>query len=163
MKYKVKKIMKKNREDIIMTIPAFINQLLLLMNSGIVLQDAFCKIADGYGRLPNDRQNYFTREINNIYLTSSRSGENVIVGFYKFSKFSNVKELSRVANILMENREKGTQLWDKLAEQSEALWAERKRLAMERIRLAESKMSFPLGFLLLALIIITAAPAMMQI
>ncbi len=33
---------------------------------------------------------------------------------------------------------------------------------MERIKLSESKMSFPLGLLLTALILITAAPAMLQ-
>ena len=35
MKSKVKKVMEKNREDIIMTMPGFINQLLLLMNSAL--------------------------------------------------------------------------------------------------------------------------------
>ena len=39
---------------------------------------------------------------------------------------------------------------------------QRKRAAMERIKLSESKMSFPLGLLLTALILITAAPAMLQ-
>lgn len=163
MKYDSKKTVRKNREEIIMTLPGFINQLLLLMNSGVVLQDAFCRIAGTYGSMPAARQNYFTREIYRIYEESSRSGESVIVGFYRFSRFSGVKELTRAASILMENRDKGTDLWQKLAEQSEALWAERKRLALERIRLAESKMSFPLGILLMALIIITAAPAMLQI
>jgi len=33
---------------------------------------------------------------------------------------------------------------------------------MEKIRVAETKMSFPLGLLLIALLLITAAPAMMQ-
>ena len=163
MKSKLKKIMEKNREDIIMTLPGFINQLLLLMNSGVTAQEAFVKIGKSYSRLPEERQNYFTREITEINRTSRRAGESVVAGFYRFSRFSGVKELTRAANILMENRDRGTDLWEKLAEQGEALWAERKRMALERIRLAESKMSFPLGIMLLALIIITAAPAMMQI
>ena len=162
MKSKLKKIMEKNREDIIMTLPGFINQLLLLMNSGVTAQEAFVKIGKSYSRLPEERQNYFTREITEINRTSRRTGESVIAGFYRFSRFSGVKELTRAANILMENRDRGTDLWEKLAEQGEALWAERKRMALERIRLAESKMSFPLGIMLLALIIIPAAPAMMQ-
>ena len=85
------------------------------------------------------------------------------MAFYNFSRFSNVKELTRVAALLMENRDRGTDLWEKLAEHGDALWAERKRSVMEKIRLTESKMSFPLGMLLISLIIITAAPAMMQI
>ena len=53
-------------------------------------------------------------------------------------------------------------MWNRLADEGEELWAERKRIAMERIRIAESKMSFPLGLILMGLVIITAAPAMMQ-
>ncbi len=163
MKSDAKKKAEKFREEIIMSLPGFINQLLLLMNSGVVIQDAFCRIAESYGSLPEKSSNSFTREIYSISEKSQQGGESVIVGFYRFSRFSGVKELTRVASILMENRDKGTDLWEKLAEQGEALWTERKHLAMEKIRLAESKMSFPLGILLMALIIITAAPAMMQI
>ena len=163
MKSDEKKAVKKRKEEIIMALPGFINQLLLLMNSGTAVKDAFCRIAGSYTVLPDARKNSFTEAVCSIYDNSCKTGENVIVGFYCYSRLSGVKELTRVANILMENRDKGTDLWEKLAEQSDALWAERKRLALEKIRLAESKMSFPLGILLIALIIITAAPAMLQI
>ena len=43
MKSKLKRTLEKNREDIIMTMPGFINQLLLLMNSGVTAQEAFEK------------------------------------------------------------------------------------------------------------------------
>ena len=160
MKSDEKKTVKKQKEEIIMALPGFINQLLLLMNSGTAVKDAFCRIAGSYTVLPEARKNSFTEAVCSIYDNSCKTGENVIAGFYCYSRLSGVKEL---ANILMENRDKGTDLWEKLAEQSDALWAERKRLALEKIRLAESKMSFPLGILLIALIIITAAPAMLQI
>ena len=51
MKSKIKKVMEKNKNEIILSLPGFINQLLLLMNSGAVLTEAFCKIAEGYGVL----------------------------------------------------------------------------------------------------------------
>lgn len=155
--------MEKNKNEIIVMLPAFINQLLLLMNSGATVTEAFCRIAESYEKLDASRQNYFTVQICNIYESSEKNGENVLNGFYNFARCSNVKELARVAGILNENRDRGTDLWDKLAEQGEILWEERKRLAMSKIRLAESKMSFPLGIMLMALIIITAAPAMLQI
>ena len=122
---KEKKNLEMRREDIIMSVPTFINQLLLLLSSGMVLQEAL-KI------------------------------------FCNFGKESQVKELSRLARILQDSRERGTQLWDKLAKEGENLWAERRRRATEKIRLVDSKMSFPLGLMMLALIIITAAPAMLQ-
>lgn len=163
MKSKTKKENEKKRLEIICSLPGFINRLLLLMNSGAVLNEAFCKIAIEYQNTDDDRKNFFTEEICRIYEESQRNGESVIKGFYRFGRESNVRELSRVANILAENQNRGTDLWDKLAEQGELLWEERKRTAMKEIRMAESKMSFPLGILLIALIIITAAPAMLQL
>ena len=62
--------MEKNRNEIIMTLPGFINQLLLFMHSGAILTDAFCKIAASYGKLDAKRQNYFTEQIYNIYVAS---------------------------------------------------------------------------------------------
>ena len=73
-----------------------------------------------------------------------------------------MKEFSRVSGILLDSRDRGTQMWDRLAEEGERLWEERRIRAMEKIKIAESKMSFPLGIMLIALIIITAAPAMLQ-
>lgn len=163
MKSKKKKAMEKNRNEIIMALPCFINQLLLLMHSGVILTDAFCRIADGYGRLEPKRQNYFTREVYALYAASMQNGENVIAAFCRFAAASNIKELTRVAAIMSENLNRGSDLWEKLADQSKDLWEERKRNAMSRIRVSESKMSFPLGLLLIALIMVTAAPAMLQL
>ena len=163
MKSNVKKELEKQREDIIFTLPSFINQLLLLLNSGTMLDDAFMKIAKAYGMISDDKQNYFTREVYKIAEASLKNGENVIAGFYRFARFSNVKELTRVANILLENQNKGVDLWDKVAKEGEGLWDERKRLATEKIHLAETKMALPLGILLISLIIIAAAPAMMTL
>lgn len=162
-KSRLKKIKQKNKEDIILTIPSFINQLLLLLNSGVVLNDAFSQIAKRYGEIDGKRKNYFTKEVYGLYEKCERSGENVITSFYYFSRRENVKELTRVAAILLEGQTKGSELWDKLAEQGEFLWEERKRVALSKIRLAESKMSFPLGFFLVSLLIMTAAPALMQL
>ena len=78
MKSKIKKLMEKNKNEIILSLPGFINQLLLLMNSGAVLTEAFCKIAEGYGALDERRQNYFTVQVYNLYAASLQSGENVI-------------------------------------------------------------------------------------
>ena len=49
MNSKEKKRIEKRREDIMMTVPTFINQLLLLLSSGMVLQEALETIAKKYG------------------------------------------------------------------------------------------------------------------
>ncbi len=159
---KEKKKMEKRREDIMMTVPTFINQLLLLLSSGMVLQEAMKVIAVKYGEESFNGKNYFTSAVYEIYRSTEENGESFLKRFCRFGKESRVKELSRLAGILEDSRDRGTELWDKLSLEGEAMWAERRRWAEEKIRLAESKMSFPLGLMMTALIIITAAPAMLQ-
>ena len=144
-------------------LPGFLSQLLLLMNSGLVLSDAFLRIADGYGSVPETQQTLFMKEICRICQRAARTGESPVRLFCQFSQNSGVRELARVAGILEASLETGADLWEKLAEQSAQLWENRKRLALEKIRVGESKMSFPLGILMIALLLVTAAPAMLQL
>ena len=162
-KTKLKKQKQRQREDIILDLPSFINQLLLLMDSGLVLNEAIRRVAYEYGRLPEEQQSFFTREVAEILRRCEKSGENLINEFYAFAGRSDVKELIRTANFLYENKNRGTEIWDRLSDLSEDLWEERKRLCMERIKVSETKMSFPLGIMLISLILMTSAPALMQI
>ena len=162
MRSKNKKLQEKQQTEILYALPGFLNQLLLLTGSGMVLADALQRIADGYELLPQKEKNYFTESFVKLQQDTARTGESLLTAFRRFSRFSHVKELNRVTGILEENQSKGSALWEKLQEQSEALWTARKQITLARIRMAESKMSFPLGIFLIALIIMTAAPAMMQ-
>ena len=154
--------METQRRDYILQLPVFLSQLLLLLGSGMILQTAFHRIAEGYAAMPEPAQRPFMREICRLHEISLETGENVVMLFYRFSRESGVKELTRAAGIMMENLDKGTDLWEKLEVEGNHLWQERKRLALEKIRIGESKMSFPLGLLLMALLLVTAGPAMMQ-
>ena len=151
------------REDIVMTLPGFINQILLLIDSGLILSDAFRSIASEYDRLPDAEKNSFTVKVSEIAADSGRTGVSVINGFYSYACGAGVKELTKTANYLYENKNRGTELWDSLSELSEDLWEERKRLCMEKIKKSELKMSFPLAIMLISLILMTSAPALMQI
>ena len=164
MKYnsKERKDVKQKKEQILKDLPSFINKLLLLLNSGLVLRDAVEEIIESYRLLPENERGYFKAELIRILDESDNTGESVISGIYKFSRYSGVKELNRISNILMESQNRGTDLWDKLKEQSDLVWEERKRLALEKIHTIDSKMSFPMGLMLIALIIITIAPAMIS-
>lgn len=151
----------KYREKILLELPPFINQLLLLLNSGMVLQEAMVTIAIKYeNKEAND--NPFAKEYCNIYHISANTGKSILHTFDEYCKRSHIKELSRIGRILVDSDQKGTDLWEKLSNEGEELWRKRKQIALQKIKLSESKMSFPLGLLLFALIIITAAPAMMQ-
>ena len=146
-----------------MELPGFINQILLLMDSGMILRDAFMNVAGEYGTVPDDERGFFRGKVLEIASVSQRTGRDIISLFYEFSCRTDVKELKKTGNFLYENRNRGTEIWDRLSELSEGLWQERKRLCLEKMRVAETKMSFPLGIMLISLILMTSAPAVMQI
>lgn len=151
------------KDEIVMSLPGFINQMLLLLDSGLILNDAFKNIAAEYDKLPEKEKNSFTKKVAEIASDSEKTGTGVINGFYYYACSSGIKELTKTANYLYENKNRGTELWDSLSELSEDLWEERKRLCMERIKKSELKMSFPLAIMLISLILMTSAPALMQI
>lgn len=146
-----------------MALPGFINQLLLLLDSGLILDDAFIRIAKEYDRLPERERNVFTDKIAEIATDAGKSGTGPVTGFYRFAMGRNIRELTKTANYLNENRNRGTELWESLSELAEDLWEERKRLCLIRIKRSELRMSFPLAIMLISLILMTSAPALMQI
>ena len=81
---------------------------------------------------------------------------------YDFARFSGVKELMRITNIMIDNINKGDDLSGKLRRENELLWFARKQQAEEKGRLAETKMTLPLMILLTVLIMVTIAPALME-
>ena len=81
----------------------------------------------------------------------------------EFARKSGIKELIRVANIICDNVSKGTGLTEKLQAESEILWMNRKKNCEERGRLAETKLTLPLVIFLLVLIVITIAPALLEL
>lgn len=145
-----------------MALPEFVNKLLLMLDSGLTLQDAFKRIAISYDQIEEKEKNIFNKKIVEIYNNSFKTGENVIVGFNKYGRLSGVKELSRITNFLLDNQARGIDMWEKLEEMSENLWEERKRVVMEKIKLADTKMSFPLGIMLMSMILLMTAPALLQ-
>ena len=97
-----------------------------------------------------------------MYYDAKNNGDSIINAFYIYASQSQIKELSRLGRILLDGEKRGIDLTSKLSEESKNIWEQKKQLALEKIRLTESKMSFPLGLLLISLILISAAPAMMQ-
>lgn len=151
----------RERKLTVMALPGFTNQLLLLINCGMTVNQAFINISEK--RTEGNNKGDFYTEINKITERALKTGDSPIKEFFLYSRKSGIKELSKLGTLLWENQHKGTDLRRFLKELGDSLWEERKQLILKDIKLSESKMSFPLGILLMALILITSAPAIMQI
>ena len=150
-----KKHRKKEQQNVISELPDFINRLVLLLNAGLVLTTAIAKIAE------EDKESYFYKEIRDIYSRMKSVNSSFNVEFRDFARHSGVRELLRLSNIITDNVNKGTELIDKLEQESAFMWHMSKKQVEERGRVAESKMTFPMAVMLLALILVTSAPAFM--
>lgn len=150
------------RKAIIRGLPRFTNQLLLMLNAGMILNDSFERISTGYRMMGEDKIGLFENE---IIMLAQRNADHRISTATVISEFActyNVKELIRIATILTENEKRGSNVIDNLSRESSYLWDERKIRARENGKLIDTRMSYPLGILLVLLIVITMAPALLN-
>lgn len=151
------------KESILKELPEFINKIILLINAGVVINTAFITIMNEREKMQMYDKNYFYGQMKNIYIKVTRARGSLNSELKSFAKRSGVRELMRFSNIIDDNIEKGVGLVEKLKRESEILWFARKKQSEEKGRAAETKMTFPLVILLLVLVIITVAPAMIEL
>jgi hypothetical protein len=166
---RVKRELKAAEESVIRDLPEFINKLVLLLNAGLVVSTAFSKIVEDYvsfygtGSKATGRQRkYLYDELAEIQSRINQTNVSLIKELKEFSQRSGVRELVRLTAVISDNWNKGSALAEKLEEESELLWVRRKKRAEEKGKIAETKLTFPLVILLLVLIMITIAPAMLD-
>lgn len=152
---------KRARESIIRELPEFINKLVLLVNAGVILNTAFLKIVEDCDQKKKE-DCYFYRRIAGIGKMVKETNASFHQELYLFAKHSGVKELMRITNIMLDNISRGDDLSDKLRRENELLWFARKQQAEEKGKLAETKLTMPLMILLTVLIMVTIAPALME-
>ena len=138
-------------------------QLFLMMNAGMILSDAFEQICRSYSQHRKEDMTWFEREIIELRESSAGHRTSTAALLNGFATAHNVKEMIRITTILVENEKRGSDVIDSLSRESRYLWDERKITARERGKLIDTKMSFPLGMLLILLIVITMAPALLNI
>lgn len=150
------------RKEILRGLPRFCNQLFLMMNAGLILSDAFDTITGSYRMYEKHELSIFERELSE--LSESTDGHRIstaeVISEYAFRH--DVKELIRIASILTENEKRGSDVIESLARESRYLWDERKTVARESGKMIDTKMAYPLGLLLILLIVITMAPALLN-
>ena len=151
---------KKAAESVERELSEFFNKLVLLINAGMVFTSAFEKTV-AYGSISNS-QSYFYDELWKINQKSKESNASAIVELKKFSKRTENKEFIRVVNVISDNINRGTELVRAMQTESELLSYQRRKRAEERARVAETKLTIPLAMQLLSLILITLAPAMLD-
>ena len=154
---------REERESVIRQLPEFVNRLVLLLNAGLVLTSAFERSVEESFGFNDGNDDYFYGKMKEIYMTSKTANGSMNTELRRMAKESGIRELMRVSNIINDNINKGVELTHKLQAESELLWLSRKKSCEEKGRLAETKLTLPLMIFLMVLIMITIAPALLEL
>jgi hypothetical protein len=151
------------RESVERDFPDFLDKLLLLLNAGIVITSAISKIADDYReRRESVGERYFYEELCRMEDRIRSSRVSLMSEFSELAKRSGRREVMRFSAILADNIDKGSALGEKLSQESDMLWDMRKKSAEKAGRIAETKLTFPMVLQLVVIILITVAPAVIE-
>lgn len=151
------------RKEIIRGLPRFTNQMLLMLNSGMILSDAINKICETYELIPKESRTFFEKALLKTREKNTDSRVSTAMMMNEFASEYGIKELIRLSSIISENERRGSDIIKKLSDESHFLWEERKIIAKEKGKMIDTKMAMPLGLLLILLIVITMAPALISI
>jgi hypothetical protein len=158
---KEKEQKKKKSDSVFCSLPAFNDQLILLLNCGMVFYDAFQMIADGYRE--QGRQDHFSSLVFSVQKRSREGKMSLARALTETAAEEKNEHFSRFAETVSESQIHGTDMLETLEKERDKLWKERKNAAQKKGKLAETRLAVPLAVLLLVLIVITAAPAVIQV
>ena len=150
--------LKKRRSMLEAELPNMIFRMMLLLNAGLIAESAFAKITE---QSQEDR-NPLYRAFRDIKMSAEKKNTSFVNELHSFAKASDSADLLRFASLAAEHAGSGAELAGKLEQERDRMWNFRVTNAKAKIKEAETKLCFPLVLLLLALIIITAAPSFMN-
>lgn len=159
---KKKRDLKKMKSDSVRRdLPGFNDHLLLMLKSGLIFREAFGRIAGAYKSKP--KNSYFEEQIIAIEDETSEGVSDIVNVISRRADEMGISEFSRLVGIIRDSQLLGVNISGKLFTESRVLWDLRKRNAEERGRAAETKLTAPLALMLIVLVLVTAAPAIIQV
>ena len=153
---KMKEQLEKRREECLNEFPDMITKLSLLINSGMVLREAWKLTANG-----KEGELYSLIKKSCEFM---ESGDSDISAIYKFGVLSDTQEIKKFSNTIIQGLEKGNVgLADFLTAQASELWEQKRQLVLQKSEIAAGKLIIPLGIMfggIIMIIIVAAAQSM---
>ena len=141
------------REQILSDFPQMLSKMTLLVNSGMLLRDAWNLIArQGDSVLFTEMQ---------LTATQLDNGVPEITAYYEFAERCGVKEVRKFASMVIQGLEKGgSELTSFLKDMSEEMWAEKRNLVKRKGEKANSKLLAPTVIIFIGILFMIMAPLM---
>lgn len=151
---------KKYREEVILDFPSLVDKLVLLLNSGLTVFSALMRISSDYSDEMKYRNSPMAAEIAAIGQKVQDTNSSVIDEWKKFATRMESSDILRFCTILEDNMSKGSELSQKLENESDELRELRKKNIQQYIRMIDSRMMIPMLTMLFSLVLVTIAPVL---
>lgn len=141
------------RERLLFDFPKVLSKLTLLVNSGMLLREAWKLTAQqGNSILFQEMQKTSLQMDNGMYETAA---------YHDFGERCGVKEIRKFASMVIQGIEKGgADLTLFLREMSEEMWAEKKNLVKQRGERANAKLLIPTVLIFIGILTMIMAPVL---
>jgi len=140
------------------SVPELSLRLVLLLNAGLVVSAALEELL----YQTKDDPSPLYRKMNEIKNMCDASNSSFEGALSEFAASTGNRDLMRIAAMIYESSDRGSELAEKLEAERNRQWYERLNAAKARASEAETKLCFPLMILMIVLVIIAAAPALMN-
>ncbi|HHX96227.1 MAG TPA: type II secretion system F family protein [Clostridia bacterium] len=156
--YELKKMTSSRRLRICLDFPDFLNQLILLLNAGLTISNAWQKIVHH-----NQKESPLYREVRQVGYELEQN-KTLTVALEDFARRCRVPEITRFTAVLLQNLKKGNaELVPVLRLQANECWLMRKNTAQRLGEEASTKLLLPMMLMLIAILLIVAAPAILAL
>ena len=149
---RMKEKLEARRMECVVELPEIVSTMALLINSGMVLREAWSVIADS-----KDGEIYsLMKSVNN----EMKNGMSDVDAISKFGILSNTPEIKKFSSALVQGLEKGSKdLSEFLIKQSSEMWLLKKQIMLQKGEAAATKLLMPTVMIFLGIIIVVMTGA----
>lgn len=143
------------RDELLADLPQMLSKMTLLVNSGMVVREAWKKIAESGDRALNREMRLTVDEMNN--------GVAELDAYKNFADRCAIKEIRRFSSTMIQNMQKGnSEIAYFLKEMSDEMWEEKKHLVKRKGEAANSKLLIPTSMIFIGILILVMVPTFMN-
>ncbi|MDO5346696.1 MAG: type II secretion system F family protein [Lachnospiraceae bacterium] len=143
--------LEERREELMLDLPQVLSKMALLINSGMVMREAWVKVSTTGTRALYQEMQQTSQEMAN--------GASDLEAFRNFADRCSVKQIRKVTSTLIQNMQKGNkELSYFLEEMSREMWEEKKNLVRQKGETAGTKLLIPIGLIFIGILMLIIVP-----
>ena len=144
------------RQEILLDLPQVLSKLTLLVNSGMVLRDAWKRVS-----ITGERVLYLEMQNTNLEM---ENGVAEIDAYRNFAERCNVKEIRKFTSLIIQNLNKGNEeLAYFMKDLSDEMWEVKKSQVKQKGEKANTQLLLPMMLILIGILIMVMVPVMQQV